>query len=122
MGSLEDAINEEPNRFLGYLKLKKIFNSKNPYQEFLRQFEKAFGSKQGLNLWQYVVGKYRLLNKLYKEEKMQEGLPKEFKGALKKEEVRKYFEKREEEIRIEQEESDRKAREEKKGGRHKYDD
>lgn len=90
--SLKDAINENPEHYISYLTLRKIFKSKNPYREFLKQFERAFGSKQGLNLWQYVLNKYKILNELYKNEEIQEGLPNEFVGALSKKETKEFFE------------------------------
>ncbi len=90
--SLTDAIEESPERFLAYLNIDKIVKSKNPYQTFLKQFQKAFGQQAGLNLWQYVIHKYKLLNELYKNEEIQEGLPDEFKGPLNKKETKEFFE------------------------------
>jgi len=90
--TLKDAIDEEPDRFLSYLDLEKIFTSSNPYQEFLRQFEKAFNHRQGLNLWQYVFRRYLLLNKLYKSKILQEKLPQEFRGSLSRKETNAFWE------------------------------
>jgi len=90
--SLNEAIDESPDRFIEYLDLDKIALSKNPYQTFLKQFQKKFGKNQGLNLWQYVVDRYKLLNELYKNEDIQEGLPDEFKGPLNKKETKQFFE------------------------------
>lgn len=96
--TLREAINEEPERFASYLNIPRIARAKNPYVEFLRQFERAFGQKQGLSLWQYVVNKYSLLNQLYKSEDIQSELPEKFVGALSMKETSIFFEKRRERI------------------------
>ncbi|MEK6879306.1 MAG: hypothetical protein AABY22_06845 [Nanoarchaeota archaeon] len=100
--SLKDAIDEDPDRFIYYLDLQEIFKSNNPYQEFLRQFQIAFGNNQGLNLWQYVVDKYQLLNQLYKDDSIQKGLPKQFKGSLNRKEVKIFFENYKKEVKEKQ--------------------
>lgn len=89
--SLSDAILEEPERFIEYLNLNKISTSKNPYQEFMNQFRKSFGSAQGLNLWLYLINRYKLLNELYKSDNLQKDLPDNFKGSLKRKEVKLFF-------------------------------
>lgn len=100
--TLIDAINEEPERFLSYLNIQKIKKSKNPHKEFLNQFQKAFGYKQGLNLFQYVENKYNLLNNLYKNKEIQDKIKENFKGSLKRKETRKFFSDFEEKIKREQ--------------------
>jgi len=96
--TLNDAIDEEPERFISYLEVEDIAKAKNPYQEFLNQFAEAFGEKQGLNLWQYVDSRYKLLNKLFKNEIIQDAIDEEFKGALKRKEAQDFFEKYEEKV------------------------
>ena len=89
--SLTDAINEEPERFVKYFNLKKISNSANPYSEFLRQFERKFGQKQGLNLWNYILDNYDFTNQFFNARGIQDSLPKEFKGNMDKNLVQDYF-------------------------------
>jgi hypothetical protein len=91
--SLIDAINEEPDRFLKYFNLNMIKSSKNPMLEFLRQFERKFGNRGGLYLWQYVVNNYDLTNRFYKTEKIQKSLPNEFKGDILRDIVDEFFDK-----------------------------
>lgn len=100
--SLSDAINEEPERFAAYLDIPRISSAKNPYQEFLRQFQKAFNSSQGLNLFQYIVNRYKLLNTLYKSEDFQKRLPDDFKGSLKRNETKQFFIKYQEQVKKKQ--------------------
>lgn len=97
--SLVDAIQEEPERFIKYLDLNKISSASNPYQEFIKQFQKKFNSKNGLNLWMYIVGKYKILNELYKNEEIQRKLVEKFRGSLKRKEVKTFFIKDEERIK-----------------------
>ncbi len=83
--SLGQAIDEDPDRFMSYLDLKKIAKSKNPYVEMKKEMRKKFGSTTtGLNLWKYLKGSYKLQNKLYKAKKLQKMLPKQFKGSYKR--------------------------------------
>jgi len=85
MGSLEDAIDEEPERFAKYLSIDKIAKSKDPQKEFKKQLRKAFGSSvTGVNLWKHLKGKYSLQNKIWKASNIQKRLPKEFRGSYKR--------------------------------------
>lgn len=88
--SLQDAIDEEPERFLDYLDIDKIAEADDPYYEFSKQFQKAFGTDQGLNLWKYAD--YDLLNQLFKHDLIQERLSANFEGPLDKESVKEYIE------------------------------
>ena len=117
--TLRDALSEEPERFLQYLNIEKILKARNPYQTFLRQFERAFGQKQGLNLFQYIVNRYALLNELYKNIQIQKKLPDEFVGPLSREQTTIFFEKRTEKIREKQEAREEEVRAE-KPRRHEY--
>ncbi len=87
MGSLEDAIDEEPERFIDYLDVQAIINSKNPYKKFKEELRKAFGStKTGLNIWKHLKDSFNLQNKLFKTPRLQSQLPEKFKGSYKKKE------------------------------------
>lgn len=94
--SLAEAIEEEPDRFIEIIDrfygLDRIANSENPYKEFMLAFEESFGYSTGLNLWQYALNKYQLFNQVYKNDEIQEKLPKEYKGPLKRKEAREFWE------------------------------
>lgn len=90
MSSPKDVIEEEGDRFIqDYLDIDKIATSKNPYQEFLAQIESNFGKNKGINLWNKVFNKYYLLNKLFKNDLIQDKI----KGSLKKAELRAFLKK-----------------------------
>jgi hypothetical protein len=90
--TLKEAVLEEPERFLSYIDLDVVGQSENPQYEFMRQFEKAFGTSGGLNLWQYVLDNYSIPNELYENEAVQQKLPDEFKGSLDRQELKNYYE------------------------------
>jgi len=104
--SLKDAINEDPGRFISYLDIDEIAKADNPYEEFLNQFIIAFGENQGLNLFPYVFKKYKLLNKLFKNDLIQNKIKEEFKGSLKRQEARDFFEEYEKKVEEEQREEE----------------
>lgn len=105
--SLAEAIDEEPDRFIDVLDrfygIDTIVNADNPYQEFLIAFENAFGSQGGLNLWQYLQGKYKILNELYKQPEIQDNLPDEFSGPLKRKQTRQFWDRYEDKKERQQE-------------------
>ncbi len=90
--SLQNAIAEEPDRFLKDIDFKKIRISDNPQKEFLRQIERKFDSTTGLFLWKFLLDNYSTTNKFYKIESVQENLPEEVLGNLDREEVREFYE------------------------------
>lgn len=108
--SLKDAISEEPERFISYLDTDAIAASENPYEEYLSQFRDAFNSKNGLNLWQYVEGKYSLLNELFKHPNIQAKLVDQYQGPLKRQEAKEFFEEELEESVETQEEREKKVK------------
>ena len=90
--TLIEAIIENPERFLDDLDTDKIKKSINPYLEFIRQFQKKFdGKKQGLELWKYVEGRYKILNLFFKSKIIQNKLKKQFKGSLNREITKKFM-------------------------------
>src|SRR3990167_8317795 len=98
--SLLESMTERPEDFLKYLNLDKIAKSKKPYKNFLNEFKKNFSGNQGLNLWRYIEGRYKLLNELYKSEILQSLILQEkkenFLGSLKRKETKDFFTKQEE--------------------------
>lgn len=123
MGSVEDVINEEGDRFIEYLDVNKIAESKNPYQEFLRQVNKEFGTKNGLNFLGKLVDKYQSLNTLFKNPLIQKKLQKDFRGPLKKVETKEFWEKRDERIQMNLIKTETKIKEKKiKATRGRYTD
>lgn len=96
MGTFEDLINEEGERFLEYLDIDTIVESDNPHKEFLRQFEIKFGTKRGLNLLNNVVDKYAQLNKLFKNKIIQDRLTK--KTPLRRAETKSFWKKRKKKV------------------------
>lgn len=63
----------------------------DPYTEFLRQFTRAFGRNQGLNLFPYIENKYKALNILYKSSEIQSVLPRRFEGPLNRAKSRDFW-------------------------------
>jgi len=90
--SLQEAIQEEPDRFLKGIDFDKINKSKNPQKEFLKQIEKHFDSTTGLFLWRFLLNNYSTTNKFYKIESVQESLSEEEKGNLNREDVKEFYE------------------------------
>ena len=64
--SLQEAIQEEPKRFIRGLDFRKINSSNNPQLEFLRQIEKRFDKPTGIFLWRFLLNNYKTTNKFYK--------------------------------------------------------
>lgn len=90
--SLQEAISEEPDRFLKGIDFEKVRISDNPQKEFLKQIEKHFDSTTGLFLWKFLLDNYSTTNKFYKIDTVQENLPEEFKGNIDREEVKEFYE------------------------------
>jgi len=91
--SLQEAISEEPDRFLKDIDFEKVRIAKNPEKEFLKQIERKFDSTTGLFLWRFLIDNYSTTNKFYRIELVQENLPEEFKGNIDREEVKEFYEK-----------------------------
>ncbi len=108
--TLRDVISEEPERFISYLDIDKIAKSKNPYEEFLSQFSEAFGKRQGLNLWQYLQNRYNLLNELFKNKVIQDKIDEEFKGSLRRQEAKDFFDEYEKKVEKKQKKREKKIK------------
>jgi len=108
--SLRDAIDQEPDRFISYLDIGAIVEAENPYEEFLAQFKDAFNSRNGLNLYQYVEGRYELLNTLFKHPVIQAELSDNFQGSLKIKDTTNFFDEQIEESEETQEEREEKVK------------
>jgi|GEM_PF-3907082 hypothetical protein len=91
MASPDDIILDEPERFSEKLDFKKIKSAKNPQKQFLRQMQKRWNRKGGVNMWKYL-DKYNLINAIYNSKKVQ----KVVQGNLDKELVKEFFLKSEE--------------------------
>lgn len=76
MGTPDDVILNEPWRFSEKIPFEKIDKAKIPQKEFLKQMEKRWNQKAGLQLWRHFVDKYKLINAVY-HEKYQKDLDKE---------------------------------------------
>lgn len=90
--SLQEAIEEEPDRFLKDIDFKKINVAEDPQKEFLKQIEKKFDTTTGLFLWKFLLDNYSTTNKLYKIDTIQESLSEEFRGNLDREGVKEFYE------------------------------
>ena len=101
--SVTDVVNEESERILSYISIKRVLEAKNPYKMFLSEMHEAFATEKGWNLWIFLKENYYLLNKLFRDTGIQEKLESEFKGALKKRELEIFKKAVEEEALAEQE-------------------
>lgn len=90
--SLQEAIEEEPNRFLKGIDFDKVNKAKNPQKEFLKQIEKHFDSTTGLFLWKFLLGNYSTTNKFFTMDTVQENLPEEERGNLDREGLKEFYE------------------------------
>lgn len=90
-GSLAEAIDEEPQRFIKGLNFDAINKAKNPQKEFLKQIEKRFDRPTGIYLWKFLVDNYSTTNKIYKMDVVQDKL-KDLPKNLNKEDVKEFYE------------------------------
>lgn len=87
-GSLQEAIQDEPSRFIKDLDFNAINKAKNPQKEFLKQIEKRFDRPTGIYLWKFLLNNYTTINKIYKMDIVQnklEDLPENLNKDLVKE-------------------------------------
>jgi len=105
-GSLADAIDEEPQRFIKGLDFDKINKAKNPQKEFLRQIEKRFDRPTGIYLWKFLIDNYATTNKIYKMDVVQDKLE-DLPENLNREDVKEFYENYKERKAKEQEKRER---------------
>ena len=82
MPTPDSTIMEEPERFSERLDFSRIESAKDRQKEFLKQMEKRWNQKAGLQLWRHFVDKYELINEVYKAK---------YKKDLEREKVDQYF-------------------------------
>jgi len=93
-GSLAEAIEEEPQRFIRGLDFNAINKAKNPQREFLKQIEKRFDRPTGIYLWKFLVDNYTTTNKIYKMDNVQNKLDEDLNLSenLNREDVKEFYE------------------------------
>ena len=93
-GSLAEAIEEEPQRFIRGLDFNAINKAKNPQREFLKQIEKRFDRPTGIYLWKFLVDNYTTTNKIYKMDNVQDKLDEDLNLSenLNREDVKEFYE------------------------------
>lgn len=106
-GSLKEAIDEEPTRFIKGLNFNAINKSKNPQKEFLKQIEKKFDEPTGIYLWKFLVDNYSTTNKIYKMKVVQDNIDEDLSDNLNRKEVKEFYENYKERKTREQEKRDK---------------